>query len=56
MYFLFVLFLSVIWLDIYHDFVNKRRISAFACQNGYLKIAVVNEENANGMVCFLIRV
>ncbi|CAB4004710.1 Hypothetical predicted protein, partial [Paramuricea clavata] len=34
---------SVIWMDIYRDNINGRRISCFACQNGFLKVVVVNE-------------
>lgn len=34
-------------MDIYRD--NERRISCFACQNGFLKVVVLNERNENGL-------
>ncbi|XP_046853474.1 KICSTOR complex protein kaptin-like isoform X3 [Xenia sp. Carnegie-2017] len=35
---------SVISMDIYYDMENKRRISAYACQNGTLKVALCTEK------------
>lgn len=31
-------------MDIYYDLENKRRISAYACQNGTLKVALCTEK------------
>ena len=44
---LFSFSFSVIWMDIYRDNINGRRISCFACQNGFLKVVVVNENGTN---------
>jgi hypothetical protein len=46
-YSLFSLLHSVVWMDICSDKIAERRISCFACQNGFLKLVVANENGTS---------
>ena len=47
-------FFSVVWMDVHHDHVTEKRITAFACQNGFLKMILVDERNNNGKLCIML--